>query len=381
MPFSAQELSNIFSSTLDFYMDKGKVFKQNVEDKPMLKEFEASAGTFPGGKGNVSLAVKSGQGGGSLAGYTNDDQVTYYNPASQKRANYPWREHHIGIGVTHTELKIDGISVTEDGGDQSEHDVSGRDEFVLANLLQEKFDDLKEDYAVSWNTLLHSDGTGDPKALAGIRSLIIDAPAAGGTTGGIGRSANTWWNNRAATAANATAGGQGAITPSSTGGGALLQFLQAEGRQINRFAQGGVKRRHYAGSGFIGAMEYELRANGLYSNQGFGMKRATTGDMATVSWLNQDIVYDPLLDELGYVNRMYSLDHRRVRLLYMTDEKMKKTAPARPYDRYVLYRGITSTAVLIAQQLNTSGVYDVTSGAWSTGVSTTSGEYAQEPQP
>ena len=27
--------------------------------------------------------------------------------------------------------------------------------------------------------------------------------------------------------------------------------------------------------------------------------------------------------------------------------------------RYVMYRGVTTTAVMVAQQLNTSGVYDI----------------------
>lgn len=358
MPFSAQELANIFSSTLDFYMDKGKVFKQNVQQKPMVAAFDSNAGTFPGGKGNVSLTVKSGQGGGSLTGYSNDDQVGYYNPASQKRVNYSWKEHHIGIGVTHTELKIDGITVNEDGGDASTSEKSGREDFVLANLLKEKLDDFMEDYRTSWNNLVHGDGTADPKSLAGIQSLILAVPGAG-TTGGLGRVANPWWMNRAATAANGAAGGQGAIASAATGGGVLLQFLQKEGRQLNRFAQGGTKRRLFAGSDFIGAMETELRSNGNYSLQGFARKESTTGDMATVSWMGQDLVYDPVMDDLGFNKRLYAIDMRRIRLMYMIGEKMKKTAPARPYDRYVLYRGVTSTAVMVAQQLNTSGVYEI----------------------
>ena len=53
------------------------------------------------------------------------------------------------------------------------------------------------------------------------------------------------------------------------------------------------------------------------------------------------------------------LDMRRIRLMYMIGEKNKKASPPRPYDRYVMYRGLTSTAVMIASQLNTSGVYDI----------------------
>ncbi len=40
---------------LDYYLNKGKVEKQNIQEKPMSKAFEASAGQFPGGKGLVSI--------------------------------------------------------------------------------------------------------------------------------------------------------------------------------------------------------------------------------------------------------------------------------------------------------------------------------------
>jgi hypothetical protein len=356
MPFTAAELANIANSTLDFYINKGKVEKQNVQDKPMMAAFEATAGTFPGGKGNVSLGVKGGQGGGSMVGYTHDDQVTYYNPASNLRVNFPWKEHHIGLGITHTELKTDGITVTEDGDGQSTSEKDGREQFALANLLEEKLDDMDEDRKKSWDAYIHGDGTGSAKALAGIRSFILDSPSVG-TTGGLSRVTYPWWRNRAATAANAAAGGQGAITVNAAGGGALLQFMQKESRQIRRYAQGGVKLRMFAGSDFIDGYEREIRANGLYTQNGFS--GTIDGAMGDPSFKGNPFVYDPTLDDLGFSKRCYVIDMRRIRLMYMIGEKMKKASPPRPYDRYVLYRGLTTTAVMTAQQLNTSAVYDI----------------------
>lgn len=358
MPFTAQELGNITNSVLDAYINKREVFKQNVQNKPMLRAFDASAGTFAGGKGNVSLAIKAGQGGGSFSGYTHDDQVSYYNPATIKRVNYAWKEHHIGIGVTHTELKIDGITVVESDAEQSTSEKDGREEQALANLLDEKMDELMEDYAVGLDTLIHGDGTSDAKALAGIRSLILDSPAVG-TTGGVSRVANAWWRNRAATTAFGGAGGQGPIASASTGGGVFLQFLQKELRQLGRYAQGGTRWRFFAGSDLIDAMEKELRANGNYTLDGFTNEGRTDGSMADLKFKGKPIEYDPMLDTLSLSKRLYVIDMRRIRLMYMSGEKMKKTNPARPYDRYVLYRGLTTTGVLTAQQLNTSAVYDI----------------------
>jgi hypothetical protein len=358
MPFTANELANIANSALDYYLNKGKTEKQNIQDKPMSQAFEAAAGEFPGGKGLVSIGVKGGQGGGQFQGYTHDDQVTYYNPAANLRVGYPWKEHHIGLGITHTELKIDGITVREDGADQDTSEKDGREQFALANLLEGKLEDFDEDKKKSWDALIHGDGTGDAKALAGIRSLILDNPAVG-STGGLSRVTYAWWRNRAATAAAAAAGGMDAITSSAAGGGALLTFLQKEDRQLKRFSQGGVRLRRFAGSDFLAALESEIRANGNYSLNGFRAAGTVDGKMADPTWDGQQIIYDPTLDDMGLSKRMYTIDMRRVRLMYMIGEKNKKASPPRPYDRYVMYRGLTSTAVMVASQLNTSAVYDI----------------------
>jgi len=360
MPYTADELANINNSVLELHLNQGTVFKQNVLNKPMLKAFDAAAGKFAGGKDNVTLGVKAGQGGGSLSGYSHDDRVSYYTPASNKRVRYPWKEHHIGITITHSEMKTEGIEVVESGSDQSTRMVSGREKFVLANLLDEKIDELNEDYAVSLDNLVHGDGTTDTKALAGIQSFIFANPASG-TTGGLGRS-NTWWRNRAATAAYGGAGGQGAITAAVADGGALLQFLQKEKRQLMKYAQGGVRHRCFAGSDLIDAMEKEMRANGYYSSNGFRDRGSVDAEMATMEGVpfgNWNIEYDPSLDNLGLAKRLYVIDMRRIKLLYMNGQRMKKHNPARPYDRYVMYNGITTTAVMVAQQLNTSAVYDI----------------------
>lgn len=359
MPVAPDVLADINNATLQNYIDKGKVWKQNVSNKPLLKDLNAQAGSFGGGKEFVSFAVKDGRSGATLQGYSYDDQVNYYDPATIVRARFPWREHHIGVTLTHTELKQDGINVVEDGTDQTTVAMDGREEFALANRLDEVMDTMGEDYAFSLNRLLWGDGTADVKAIAGIRSIVLDNPAAG-TTGNISRVAFPYWRNRAATAANAAAGGQGAITSSATAGGALISFLEKEDRQRMRFKRGTTKTRIYAGTDWIAAYEGEMRANGYYTQTGW-RGTAVDGAMGTPQWRGTDIVYDPTLDDLGLSKRAYFLDigSTGIRLLYMDGNRMKKHHPARPYDRYVMYNGITMTGVLIARQLNTSGVYDI----------------------
>ena len=252
MALTADELSDINNMALETYLSKGEVFKQDIANKPMLAAFQASAGEFPGGKENVSFLVGSGYGGGSLAGYSGDDQLEHYNPTGSVRFRMPWKEHYLGMVVTMTELKSDGIDVVESGSDQSTSAMSGREMQALANIFDEKNEKLGADYNFSLDRLIHGDGTTDTKALAGIRAFILDNPFVG-VTGGISRVANTWWRNDAMTAAANGAGGLNKITSASTGGGALIIALDTAARRRAKYATGQTKTRYFAGSDFIDA--------------------------------------------------------------------------------------------------------------------------------
>jgi hypothetical protein len=353
MAFTAGELSNIANASLDFYYNKGDTFKQAIQAKPLLRFLEAGAKSFPGGKGNISLAVKGDYGAGGtndhVVGYTHNDTVTFYTPANIKRVNYPWREHHIGLTLTHTELKIDGISVTDDAGDGSSlSNHSDRDVTVLVNLLQDKLEDFGEQYARSMNALMWGDGTTDPKALAGMQAIIVDVPNTG-TLGGLART-NTWWRNRAATPAYGTAGGRGAVTSSATNGGALFEFLQQEYRQLIRY--GGRPTKFLAGSDFISALEIEIRANGNYSMTGF--TGAQDGSMGQMKFGSSTIEYDPTLDDLGRSKFAYWWDPRHIYLMKQDGEWDHRFTPARPYNQFVMYKSMTHTGQMCAQQVNSS---------------------------
>ena len=349
MAFTAAELTSIANSALDFYMNKGTAFKQSIQAKPMLEFQTRNAKTFPGGKANISVGIKGVFGAAgvndTVKGYTHNDAVTFYTPTNIQRANYPWREHHIGITVTHTELKIDGISVTDENGSgtsTSEH--SQREMTVLVNLLQDKFEDFGEQYARSMNSLMWGDGTADAKALAGIRSLITTAPATG-VIGGIDRASYAWWRNRALLS----------IASSPTNGGVLVQALQNEHRQLIRF--GGNPTRMHAGSAFINAMEIEMRANGNYTMTGF--KPTQDASMGGMQFMGRDVIYDPTLDDLNLSKFMYWWDPRHIFLSKMEGEWDHQFTPSRPYNQFLIYKSITNTGQFVAKQLNSSGVYSI----------------------
>lgn len=371
MAFTAAEIASIANASLDYYFNKGGQFDQTIQEKPLLKWAESTKKTFPGGKGNISLAVVGTYGDGSgndvVKGYTHNDAVNFFTPANIKRANYPWREHHIGLTLTHTELKIDGISVVDTNGERTtEH--SKREMTVLVNLLEQKLFSLGEQYARTMNTLMWGDGTADAKALAGMRSLIKDNPCQG-TVGGLDQTTATgfpWWRNRAWTAAmgtwvganpgDATSGG-GTVTSNVANGGALLQALQHEYYQLIRY--GGKPTMALAGSSFIDALQIERRANGYYSITGFDKSQdVSVGD--TILPGGTVVKYAPSLDDLGYQKRLYWWDPKRIFLMAMEDEWRVDHTPARPYNIFVLYKSITSTGQFVATQLNSSLVMDIT---------------------
>jgi hypothetical protein len=370
MAFTAQELASIANASLDYYFNKGGQFDQTIQERPLLNHMEGRKKTFPGGKGNISLAVVGVYGDGSgndvVKGYTHNDQVGFFTPANIQRANFPWREHHIGLTLTHTELKIDGISVIDTNGERtSEH--SKRELTVLVNLLEQKLFSLGEQYGRTMNVLMWGDGTTDAKALAGMQSIVKDNPCVG-TVGGLDQTAATgfvWWRNRAWTAAMGTQvgsvpgdaiSGGGPITSNPANGGALLQKLQMEYLQLVRY--GGKPSVALAGSDLIDALMVERRANGFYSMTGFSSSQdISSGDIILPG--GAKVVYDPTLDDLGFQKRLYWFDPKTVFLMAMEDEWRSDHTPARPYNIFVLFKSITSTGQMVATQLNSSLVLDI----------------------
>jgi len=347
MAFTQAELDNIANAALDYYIDKGNVYAQSLQDKPLLKAMDSAAKTFPGGKGELSVAVK-GTYTTSVSGYTHNDTVTYANPANIKRANYAWKEHHAGISLTLTELKKDGISVTDSTTSAGTSNHSGRDQTVLVNLFQDKLDDMMEGYSRGMNDFLFGDGTADANAIAGIQTLIKDVPGTG-TTGGLSNATNTWWRNRANVAIATTATGQ-----------ELIETIHSEMRQLKRF--GGKPTVAVCGSAFLDRLADELRRNGNYSQTGFA--RGQNIAMGEISYNGLTFQYDPTLDDLTIATkdpskRCYIIDPTKLCMYYMDGEKMKRHSPARPADQYVMYRAVTTTAALSATQLNCHGVYEI----------------------
>jgi hypothetical protein len=354
MPFTAQELDNIASAALDYYI-KGPAMAQSIQARPLYDAMRKSQKTFPGGKSDIRRNVK-GEYSTAFQGYTHDDTVSYVNPANLKQVNFPWKELHAGIAMTLTELKADGISVVDSlNGDQtSAH--SDREMTAITNLLEDKLDDMAEGTARSFNEILWRDGTQSSKVFAGVKSIVSLAPNSG-FTGGIDRAGNTWWRNRAFVGSLSSTNNTGPKVTASTANQTLTKFLRKEVRQLTRY--GGKPSLLLAGSGFIEKLEAEIHEKGTYTDAGFANTGKTDIGMATISMRGVgSFIYDPTLDDLGETNFCYFLDPRHIYLDAMDGEDWKQHSPARPPEKYVLYRGLTWTGGLVADQLNCHGVYE-----------------------
>jgi hypothetical protein len=346
MPFTQAELDNIANTTLDFYI-RGQSLVQTMQERPLVDALRKNQKTFPGGKDNIRRNVK-GDYSSAFAGYTHNDVVGYVNPANNKQIFFPWKELHAGISVTHTELKKDGISVVDTNGEQTSNH-SDREVTAITNLFEDKLEDLTEGGARSFNDICWQDGTQDAKAPPGVLSFLTDTPAVG-VTGGLDRATTAWWRHRALV-------GVDKITASAANQ-TLTKTLRSERRQLARF--GGKPTLWLAGSGFIDALELEVSEKGVYTQEGFTNSGKTDIGMADISMRGVGrCVYDPTLDDLGFAKRAFLIDPRHLYLMVMDGEDMKQHSPARPADQYVLYRGVTWTGGMVADQLNCHGVYEV----------------------
>jgi hypothetical protein len=346
MPFTAQELENIANAAIDFHFRRGQVHSQTIQEKPLLRTMKAKQKTFPGGKENITVRVK-GEYSTTIMGFEHDDTVTYQNPANIKTATFPWKEIHAGISCTLTELKKDGISVVDSANSKSTTSHSNREETALANLLEDKLEDMSEGYSRGKNEMLWRDGTQDAKQVPGVTSFILDDPTSATVVAGIDQSSNDWWRNRASlgiAASDATLQG-------------LVQTLQREYRQLRRF--GGRPNTFLCGSDFMDWFERELRAKGNYTLEGWSKQGRIDASVADLTFKGVNLEYDPTLDDLSKAKYGYWLDTSCIYPMVMDGEDDKKHSPARPEDKYVLYRALTWTGGLVCKRRNSSGVYSI----------------------
>lgn len=346
MPFTLEQIENTSNAAMELHFQKGKIVSQTLQDKPLLDAFMAKEKSFPGGKDTITGTVK-GTYSTTIQGFTNDDQVSYGNPANIKKYSYPWKLVHAGIKFTMHELLQNGIKVVDTQDGSSVSPASDAEKVQLANVYQDKLEDMQEGVDRGMNTMFWRDGTQDSALVPGVQSFVVDDPTSATVVGGIDQSANTWWRNRASLS----------LSTSDASAQVVIAKLQKEYRQLRRY--GGNPSLWLAGSDFIEWMEKELRAKGNYTLEGWSMKKSTDAGMADISFKGNAIQYDPTLDDMSRAKYLYALDPKHIYPMAIDGESMKKHNPARPEDRYAFYKAVTWVGGLVCDQRNCHGVYSI----------------------
>ena len=342
MSLTMAQLESIANARLDHYI-KGQPLSQTIQEKPLMKAMRGKQTTFPGGRGELKFNIKNDY-DTEFMGYEYDDEVDYGNPANIKQCSYSYQELHAGIKITNTELKRDGITVVDTLNGEQTSPVEGREVEAISNIFDDKLEDMNEGTERSFNSMCWEDGTQSPKVFAGVLSILSGAPTTG-VVGGVDRATNAYWRNRASLG----------ITPSASLQ-TLTKFIRTEKRQLLRY--GGMPKLWLAGSSFLDALDLEVSEKGTYSQTGFTKGQDIDIGPVSIKGLGT-FEYDPTLDDMSLEKYCFGIDQRHVMLKVMSGEDMKKHAPARPPEKYVLYRAVTWTGTMIARKLNAHAVYSI----------------------
>ncbi len=335
--------NDIANAVLKFYA-RGPALAQTIQRKPLLAMLNSGKKTFPGGNLYVSDPVQfayMSDTAGFMVGYAEDDQLTFAQAANLLRAEYKWYEVHAGLIITWTELKKDGITIS-DSNRKSEHGDMALTR--LTGILENRMEDFGESWARSLNTMFWKDGSQDSKQVPGVQALLLQAPAAG-ITGGLNRATYTGWRNRVDLG----------ITPSGQNS-LLIEELRKETIQLRRYQ--GQPSKNLCGSDFLAGLRLEVQAKGFFTMTGFSKATDLGIGGLSVDGLGA-FEYDPTLDDLGLSKYCFTFDTRRLKLRPMEGEDNKVLTPERPYDYMVFLKSMTWTGTMQATQLNCHEIFSV----------------------
>jgi hypothetical protein len=325
---------------------RGDALAQTIQDKPWLKWWEQKKKSYSGGNQFQLTERVQGQymsDTTTLQGFSQDDQLNFGQAMNAQQTSWFGKQHNYGLIITWSELLQDGISIDDK---QAIRRHSEKDLYVLADVFKNRMSDFSESYARGKARLFFLDGSQDPKALSGFKSIIQDT-ATTGTVGGINKAAYPWWQNRA----NLT------LQPSGQDQ-TLCRFFQSEMRLLMLY--GGKPDTAFCGQDFMNALEMEVRAKGVYTQEGFTKNETNDFGQGAISLKGLGkFVWEPMLDQMGESKRCYVLDSRRIKLRPIEDEDDKALTPVRPYNYLVFLHNITWSGAMMASQLNCHGVYSI----------------------
>lgn len=339
MNYSAEGLDQILQSYLPHYV-KNKLFRQDVQRTPAMNEFKKKQKTYSGFELRLNIVSDRQH---SIELITSPDQsVTFNRYGQMKQAVYTGQTSHIGLNVPWLELLGAGYNLSS--GDEGKFTPTKDEQNRIQKFLESKFEQMEHDerYGFSQDRIW-SDGT---NGFAGITAFISLTPTVG-TTGSISRLTNSKWRNRSLVGASK-------ISYSATNQ-TLSNTLRGEMRFLAKF--GAPNFKGYVGSSFLKALEVEAYAKGYLTQTGFNGGADLSIPSITLNGV--EFMYEPALDDLSLQAYCYIVDTNAINLYMNEGNNFTTHNPKRAPQDLQYYHSILWTGMLAANQLNTSGVYQV----------------------
>lgn len=351
MAFNINVAASVTADTLEGFLSSNtEDILQHVVNKPLLRALEASKKEFKAAgpaagqtsPANVREAVMGAlmkDKPGSYSGISGSDTLTFTVSDGEVQTTCPVRWMHAGLGITHEELIMQGVVITNNKTSSTPEDRAN-----LLDVLELRKADYRESILFNRNKTLWLDGLQDAKAIPGIKSIISDDPTIG-TCLGINRATNPWWRHVART-------GVGGALPKlvySKENQTLTETLIAD--YLTLCTYGGDPDVWFAGSDMINAIKNEIRAKGQNTVTGWAEKKTNIW-VKGIMLDNHEIVFDPMLDVIGESKRIYGWDSKRLKLRPQKGQWGKVTAQNQPSDQFVMLTSTTDRGALTCNQMD-----------------------------
>ena len=347
MPFNPAQLAVSANTAIDYFLKNDPIDQVNVE-RPWLKKLMEGKQQAPGANLHVEQIYISND--SNYQNYFGSQQVTYNERDGIRQARYAYYNFHDGFGLDEDRLTANGITLTDSG----ESVVSQAETFQLTNLLKTHYQQLKEGVHDGLHEELLRDGAFDPNACPGLDALVSTTPNTG-TIGGLNAATQTYWRNNASLNIAATAG-------------TLTNQMEIQWRACTRFG-GSAPNFIMASGAFIDAYRRDAKSEvdrqlQIAARGGTALDSSVSG----VFFKGIPIVWNPTLDILDakfgapptrWDRRCYFINTKHIKLRPVTGHWMVNRKPARVYDRYVSYFGMTSKYRLTMNKRNSHAVLSI----------------------
>lgn len=351
MPFSAEEITELGYSSLNYYLRNNPI-DQIKQRRPLLRKLMAKKMSFPGGNDSVVEQVRKSY-DSNFQWFQGEDAVDYNVKNTLDQVKYPWKGAHDGFKMSEDYLLSNGITVTDSGSPS----VNSRGERLrLTNLFREAVETLRLGFEEQLDYALHITAPA-AEEIDGLESLIALDPTTG-IVGGVDRSTNTWWRNQVAT---------GLVAAD------IVEGMEAMWRRC--IINGGAPDCILVGANF--ADVYKEAASGLISryavqNTSFdtptemdaSIRQKSDGTYTGLHFQGVPLTYDPTFEVIDaatspttpFSDRCYFINTNHLKLRPAEGHDMIARKPPRAYNYYVHRWGLTWKGALTMNRSNCHGV-------------------------